>query len=169
MIWGVTGCNPVEGGSVKAVGFGARGETSPRKKNNKDVNMKNVKRKVRINTKYDFDLEAPEKNDGQKVTETAGFIPPNVRIRQMIESGERLDEWKKDNFDYDDIGQDDGTSYDESRDMDVNDLHEAGTKALNRLRENETNAAKKQKQTAKPEEVKKPEEVNSQDLNKKAP
>jgi hypothetical protein len=40
--WGVTGQRPVEGGSGKAEGFGARGETSPFKKDLKKTNRKYI-------------------------------------------------------------------------------------------------------------------------------
>lgn len=102
-----------------------------------------VSRKSFINSQKQFIALKPEANLGEKVTETAGYIPPNVRIKQMIESGERLEQWKKENFDYDAIDQDgdeiipddDDYSSDGTRQMDETDFLHAGKKAIDRLRD----------------------------------
>jgi len=56
-------------------------------------------KKMKFNLPY-VSHGTPEKNNGTKVTETAGYIPAELQIRRLLEAGQRLDEWKADLFDF---------------------------------------------------------------------
>lgn len=61
---------------------------------------------------YDQFLNRPpadeEVNSGELITESAGYIPAEVQIMEMIESGKRLGEFRKENYDFAPDDEDDG-------------------------------------------------------------
>ena len=44
----------------------------------------------------------PEKNLGERITESAGYIPPKRQIEEMILAGKRLSEFRAEMYDYPD-------------------------------------------------------------------
>lgn len=55
--------------------------------------------KMKIQTKFNFQRQAPEKLSGESMTHQTGYIPPKVRITEMILSGKRLAEAREEQFD----------------------------------------------------------------------
>jgi hypothetical protein len=39
-------------------------------------------------------------NDGSTITEQAGYIPPRIQIENMINAGKRLDQYRKEMYDF---------------------------------------------------------------------
>lgn len=55
----------------------------------------------RFRTNFDDGLPSPgEINSGEQVTETAGYIPKNLQIRQMMLAGENLKEIRDELYDF---------------------------------------------------------------------
>lgn len=56
-----------------------------------------------FNTKYNYKkVSIPEKNSGRSPVETAGYIPANQRIENMMLAGQRLSESRKEQYDFPD-------------------------------------------------------------------
>jgi len=117
--------------------------------------------KVHFNTPWKRKMDPPEKNGGKKITSSSGFIPHNVRIQQMMEAGERLEEWREHNFDYfgnpdtDEIEGDDGEDLDPTRNMDLLDGLTEATHAKYRVEGSIKDAKKRRRNLSqKADEVK---------------
>lgn len=61
---------------------------------------------------YDQFMNRPpadeEKNSGESLVESAGYIPAEIQIMEMIQAGERLGEYRKEKYDYESLSEDDG-------------------------------------------------------------
>lgn len=57
----------------------------------------------------------PEKNPGKSIVETAGYIPAKNRIENMILAGQRLVDYRKSQFDFEDHDKIDETFSDPTR------------------------------------------------------
>lgn len=51
-------------------------------------------------TKYNRPKLVEEVNDGKSKVETAGYVPAEVQIMDMLSAGMRLNEYRKDRFDF---------------------------------------------------------------------
>jgi len=53
--------------------------------------------KIRIHNpqKGDFHPSVPDRCGGNYLTETAGYVPKEVRLQMLIQSGERLEQYRK--------------------------------------------------------------------------
>jgi len=55
---------------------------------------------MEFQTKYNRMQQKAEKNSGEKITETAGYIPSKVRIENLMLAGLRLKEYRMEQFDF---------------------------------------------------------------------
>lgn len=55
---------------------------------------------VETYTKYKRPKPDPEVNSGEQITETAGYIPADVQITDMIQAGFRLGEYRREMYDF---------------------------------------------------------------------
>lgn len=83
---------------------------------------------MKFQTKYERYLMTREKNLGETMTERAGYIPPKIQIEQMILAGVRLDQQRKDLYDFTEDQEDDGTFMDPTREPGY-DLADASVQA----------------------------------------
>jgi len=60
-----------------------------------------------FNTPYKRIRQGGEKNSGEIITESAGYIPAKIQIENLIDAGMRLIQSRRENFDY---GNDDQIS-----------------------------------------------------------
>ena len=58
--------------------------------------------KIQFWTAYDRPPVKPEMNKDEKLVETAGYIPAQKRIENMINAGQRLVEYRKSQYDFED-------------------------------------------------------------------
>ncbi len=64
---------------------------------------------MEFQTRWNRQKTSPEKNSGEILTETAGYIPPKIKIEQLILAGKQLKEFRSHQFDFPD-----GSEIDES-------------------------------------------------------
>ena len=55
---------------------------------------------TKFKTQYSGNTTKPEKNHGERLVETAGYIPAQVRIENMMLAGRRLAEARKELYDF---------------------------------------------------------------------
>lgn len=65
---------------------------------------------MKFQTPYDLDPTVPEKGGGKKLTDTSGYVPHNIRIQEIINAGQRLNDWR-DSQNYDFWEKDDDGKY----------------------------------------------------------
>jgi len=53
-----------------------------------------------------FPHDKPEENSGELITETAGYVPMQIRIEEMIMAGQRLEISRGDQFDFNGVHPD---------------------------------------------------------------
>jgi len=53
-----------------------------------------------LQSRYRLDPLVPEEGGGEILVETAGYVPADVRIREFIEAGIRLGEYRKEAYDF---------------------------------------------------------------------
>jgi len=53
-----------------------------------------------VYTHYKRPPKKMEKNSGEKLVETAGYIPAKLQVEMLIQAGKRTDLWKQEHFDY---------------------------------------------------------------------
>ncbi|GMO29607.1 MAG: hypothetical protein Ta2B_10590 [Termitinemataceae bacterium] len=56
--------------------------------------------KLNVNVRYSRVCDPPEKNSGELLTEQSGYIPAKIQIENMIYAGRRLDEARKEQYDF---------------------------------------------------------------------
>lgn len=56
---------------------------------------------VMLQHRYNLSVHEGEKGGGEKLVESAGYIPADVQIEQMIMAGQRLGDFRRENYDYD--------------------------------------------------------------------
>lgn len=78
---------------------------------------------IKFMTKYERPDIKGEFNSGESLVETAGYIPAERQIMQLIDAGKRLDSYNKSQYDFVSIDDDDG-SVDPTRRLDY-DMAEA--------------------------------------------
>lgn len=105
--------------------------------------------------------------DGESITETAGYIPPDVQVRNMLSAGLVLQRSREGIYDSDVDPQfdDDGSIHRlDSRDADMVDVHEAAQEVKERLKnspkdDSESSKKKSKKKTVEEVVDDEPEEV----------
>ena len=55
---------------------------------------------TKFKTQYSGNTTKPEKNHGERLVETAGYIPAQVRIENMMLAGRRLADARKEMYDF---------------------------------------------------------------------
>lgn len=55
---------------------------------------------MKYNTKLNRIKDNPEENNGIRITDTAGYIPPKLQIEKMLLAGRSLREFRKYQFDF---------------------------------------------------------------------
>ena len=83
---------------------------------------------MKFSTKYERFPTVKETNLGETMTERAGYIPPKIQIEQMILAGARLDQQRKDLYDFTEEQEDDGSFMDPTREPGY-DLADASVQA----------------------------------------
>lgn len=80
-------------------------------------------------------LDPPEQNSGEEIVETSGYMPTQQRIEQMILAGQRLDQARRESYDFD--GEIEEDFYDPTRDpnYDMADAFQDGLKVKAKLEE----------------------------------
>lgn len=68
-----------------------------------------------FSTKYFREKDTPEINSGEKLVESAGYLPAEKRITNIMLAGQRLSDYRKATFDFPD-GNIDEDFYDPTRD-----------------------------------------------------
>lgn len=53
-----------------------------------------------LQTRYSLDKHQAESGGGEKLVETQGYIPADVQIEQLIGAGVRLDNYRKEAYDF---------------------------------------------------------------------
>lgn len=71
--------------------------------------------------KTDFKRTPPEKNSGKSIVESAGYIPAQKRIENMILAGQRLVDSRKEQYDFDGEVDEDYTDPSRSPNFDMAD------------------------------------------------
>lgn len=104
-----------------------------------------------IYTKYKRPKKEPEINSGELVTEQAGYIPAQVQIQAFIAAGARLNEYRKEYYDF---GPDDSDDIDldvpvRSPGVDLAEVHEISQAVNSRLYVAKKEADKKSAEDAK--------------------
>ena len=57
---------------------------------------------VEVYSHFKRPKDVKEINSGEQITETAGYIPADVQIQDMIAAGMRLGEYRREMYDFDD-------------------------------------------------------------------
>lgn len=106
-------------------------------------------------TQFKRPTERLEFNEGPKITETAGYIPAKQQIENLILAGQRLAEYREENYDFgkDDEIDEDFTDPTRSPNYDLADASQDALSVSRRLSER----AKKAKEKKNVDEVKKDE------------
>ena len=92
---------------------------------------------VDFRTKYNRPNLVEEVNDGKSKVETAGYVPAEVQIMDMLSAGIRLNEYRKDRFDFaaDEVVPDDFIDPTRSPGFDLADASIIGRDVDSRLKE----------------------------------
>ena len=53
-----------------------------------------------LQTRYRLDPLVLEEGGGEILVETAGYVPADIRIREFIQAGERLAEYRREAYDF---------------------------------------------------------------------
>nr|WAE43362.1 MAG: hypothetical protein [Microviridae sp.] len=56
---------------------------------------------MKFYTQHDRPISTPEINSGVRTVETAGYIPAKIQIENLLNAGIRLNDYRKEQFDYD--------------------------------------------------------------------
>lgn len=91
-----------------------------------------------------------EAGGGKRLVETAGYIPAQRQITDMINAGQRLDLYRKGQYDYEHPDHDDGYTVDPTRspNFDLADAYQLGKEAGKRLDESNKKAEADKKASA---------------------
>lgn len=93
----------------------------------------------KFNTKYDRQQSLPEKNSGKTKVETAGYVSPKRRIEALLNAGMRLQQARKENYDFPD-GKIDHNFFDPTRrkDYDMVDAFQDSQNLKARVKSSQT-------------------------------
>lgn len=90
-----------------------------------------------FNTHYVRKRSLPETNSGETIVERAGYIPPKIQIENMIIAGHRLQQFRKEQYDFQ-PGQDIDEDFDDptrDKNFDLADASQLGMAAQQALTE----------------------------------
>lgn len=108
-----------------------------------------------------FKRPKPEKeiNSGEQITETAGYIPADIQIQDMIAAGMRLGEYRREMYDFgaDEEVPDDYLDTTRSPGVDVVDVERAGISVNQKIAEAQALLAKAEEEKVAIEAEKKVE------------
>lgn len=94
-----------------------------------------------IQKKVDYKIDPGEKIAGDRITESAGYIPPKTRIEEMIMAGQNLLDYRRERYDFPPDKEVDEKLVDEFYDptrspgFDAVDAQNLTRDALNRVKE----------------------------------
>lgn len=98
-------------------------------------------------SKESFKFSPPEQNTGERLIEKAGYIPAQQRIENLILAGQRLSDFRKEQFDFHEQKDIDENFYDSTRNKNY-DLADAFQDSL-RVEENIKQATEEAKRIRK--------------------
>lgn len=95
-------------------------------------------------TQYKASRPIGEFNDGESIVDAAGYISPKQRITNLLRAGERLDNFRREMYDYGRLDEDDGVWIDplRSKGIDLSDISRIQTESLDRIRRRKPVAVK---------------------------
>lgn len=111
-------------------------------------------------TQYTWSDTYGEWNCGKTIVDPSGYISPQQRIDNLIRAGQRLEEFRREQYDYDHGDSDDGVWMDPLRTpgLDLSDVSRIQSVAMDRLRrrkppvrESGNTEVRAENQTATPE------------------
>jgi len=120
----------------------------------------------KFKTQYDKNDIVKEKNSGEIITEQAGYIPSQIQIENMILAGQRLDNYRKEQFDLNDEDFDEfDVEMDPTRNgnYDLADAFKDQQKVSNSLKKQAADAAAKSEAASKEASGEKLPEAEKQD------
>lgn len=87
-------------------------------------------------TQYNWPDTRGEWNSGESIVDPSGYISPKQRIQNLIRAGERLEEFRREQYDYEHGEEDDGEWLDPMRTpgLDLADISRIQSHALDRIR-----------------------------------
>lgn len=94
------------------------------------------RKKYKFYTNYNPGPKTMDYNSGEVIVDSSGYIPPKQRIENLIRAGERLEEFRREFYDYDYGDEDDGNWIDPLRSpgIDLADVSRIQNQALFNLR-----------------------------------
>lgn len=112
-----------------------------------------------LQTRYRLDPLVLEEGGGEILVETAGYVPADVRIREFIEAGIRLGEYRKEAYDF---GAEDEVDFSEAdplrnKAVDMAEVSQLTMTVKERLRKTAMTVVP-EKEEGKEEEAKEPKE-----------
>lgn len=112
-----------------------------------------------LQTRYRLDPLVLEEGGGEVLVETAGYVPADVRIREFIEAGIRLGEYRKEAYDF---GAEEEVDFDQadplrSKAVDIAEVSSAAMAVAERLKKSRT------AMTVVPEKENESEEKNAEE------
>lgn len=101
-----------------------------------------------LQTRYRLDPLVPEAGGGEILVETAGYVPADVRIREFIEAGIRLGEYRKEAYDF---GADEEVDFTEadplrSKSVDIAEVSSLAREVAGRLKKTAMTIIKEDKE-----------------------
>lgn len=86
-------------------------------------------------TKFNWIHEPGEENSGLCIVDPSGYVSPQEQIENLIRAGERLEEFRRERYDYDNPNEDDGHWMDPMREagLDFADAYRIREETLRRL------------------------------------
>lgn len=93
-----------------------------------------------LQTRYRQDPLVLEEGGGEVLVETAGYVPADVRIREFIEAGIRLGEYRKEAYDFEADEEVDFNEADplRSKAVDIAEVSSAAMAVAERLKKSKT-------------------------------
>lgn len=84
---------------------------------------------------YNWEEAVGEGNSQISMVDPSGYVSPKQRIENLIRAGERLDEFRREQYDYDTLEEDDGEWTDPMRTpgLDLADVHRIRQETLRRM------------------------------------
>lgn len=115
-----------------------------------------------FNTKYERTEFPGEVNSGEIIVETAGYVPAQKQIENLILSGQRLNEFRREQFHFgtDEEVDDTYTDYVNSPDFDPADASQVAQDLKQRWSETKKAIDEKQKKEAEESKVKESKQVD---------
>lgn len=99
-------------------------------------------------TQYNSTGATPEKNSGQVIVERTGYIPAQKRIENLINAGQRLKDFRSDQFDFPDEKSINDEFFDPTRrkNFDMADASQMSYQTEHNIKQSQRLKAEKQKE-----------------------